>query len=276
MSENFYQEFKVFQSLYPFDEYNKIAYGGQGGIYKSDNFAIKKIHKFEYFVDEVFFNIKVNHPNILKLIAWSTDNKCYYICYPLGLDVEKMYNENKISLDDIISHTLSAILYLFSIKICHNDIWLSNLIYHDVCVKLIDFGCSIFNLNKDLFDFRECICMYQQLTFRPYCEKLQFLVDHYDDDDLPKVVLEFLNVKQENIAHKRLRDVEKFEISKNSYNLEKLEMQYVNELFSKCIHFNIQRNTMLEDCCVWICCESKRKLIKMDEDVVLLIVKTLD
>ncbi len=272
-----YQDWKVFQDLYSFNKSDKINSGTQGTVYKSGNFAIKKITKLQYFVDEVVFGITINHPNILKLIAWSTDNKCYYICYPLGLDVKKMYNQNKISLDNIISHTLSAVFYLFKQEIYHGDMYIDNLIYHDERIKVIDFGSCSYNVDNLLHDFGNCISLFEELTIPPYCQKLQFLVDaRYKN--LPNIIinnLEFLNVKKETISTKRCRDFEMFEISKNDYNLNKFEMQKVNELLSKCLNMNMKRDKSLEDSCIWICCKSRRKSIQKEEDVILLIVKTL-
>ncbi len=276
MSGNFYQEYKLFSNLYPFPKCDPIGEGGHGNVYKSGNFAIKEFIELGYFIDELLFGVKVNHPNILKLIAWSTNDNYYYICYPLGLDVETMYDKNKISLDDIISHTLSAVLYLSSMNMCHNDIWIKNLIYHNGSVKLIDFGCSGSDLYEESSDFYDVLEVFLELTSRPYCEKLQFLVDHYDDlDQVVLKNLKFLNVKHKKIQGKRLRDVKMFEIS-NKYNLTPMELQEVNLLFSRCIDMNMKREESLTNSCIWICCKPKRDLIKMDKSKILFILQTLE
>ncbi len=275
MTENFYQNWKVFHKLYPFDKCDKISSGIQGDIYKSGNFVIKHFFDFEDFINEVFFGIIINHPNILKLISWSTINENCYICYPFGLNVEKMYLENKISLDDIISDTLSAVLYLLTMKIYHGDIWIKNLIYHDGKVKLIDFGISGFNFDKSLMDLRACVYLYRKLTIDD-CEKLDLLDDHIDD--LHTFILEnldLLNVKIETISTKRCRDFEFFEISKNNYNLNSTQIEEVNKLFSRFINMNIKKDKSLEDSCIWLCCKSTRYLIKINKAKILFILKTL-
>jgi serine/threonine protein kinase len=124
--------------------------GGQGVVYKSNEFAVKKIDRvidelipensmtLEWFVSEIGYNFKVCHPNILEITAWAYDDKCYYIASRLG----KSLYDHECSIDEYLSSCLSAILYLETMKIRHRDIKRSNLIYVDGMIKLIDFGVA--------------------------------------------------------------------------------------------------------------------------------------
>lgn len=144
-----YLDINEFNSQYPILLDHQLAEGTEGDVYLSKNgYAIKKFKAVKGFATDVIqHTIKevniyslVSHPCILKPLYWTFDNGIGYTVMPLGIDIEKAYNEKQISIEEIVSDTVSAISYLCSEGLAHCDIKPSNMIYHDGKAKIIDMG----------------------------------------------------------------------------------------------------------------------------------------
>lgn len=136
-----YLEPKEFKERYPLGE--EISHGGQAHVYESKNYAIKKfkaINPFELMGELNFYSL-CNHPCIMKPQSYTFD-KIGYIAMPLGINIIGAYKHRLISIEEIISDALSAINYMASIGIVHNDIKVSNLVYYKGKATFIDMGLS--------------------------------------------------------------------------------------------------------------------------------------
>src|ERR1700712_5456873 len=120
-----------FKKRYPIST-EHMASGGQGKIYKSGKYAIKVFKKCNIFelMAELNYYAFLCHPCILKPLAW-TFNKNGYIAMPLGIDIKEAYESKLITIEEIVSDTLSAISYMHSLNVIHYDVKSSNIIYHD-------------------------------------------------------------------------------------------------------------------------------------------------
>ena len=108
--------------------------------------------------EEISILKKLNHENIVKFLGFFETNnqlliKMEYIKY--GTLSHWMKNHKKISEEEasiILSHVLSAIIYLHSKQICHRDIKPENIMLskeNDLhSIKIIDFGLSAQNFDK--------------------------------------------------------------------------------------------------------------------------------
>lgn len=134
-----YYHLKEFVKIYPQEEV--LGRGTYGKVYKSGKFAVK-IAKMEEIFIELDVYSQLNHPCIVKPEAWSidTEEEKGYLCLPLGESLEKSYKSGKITIEEIISDTLSAVHYMNTLGLAHCDIKPQNMIYHDRKAKIIDMG----------------------------------------------------------------------------------------------------------------------------------------
>lgn len=124
----------------------KIGKGNYGNVYSKNNFAIKKfINKspLKTLIKELNIYSLLSHPCILSPIAWSVMNGIGYLIMPLGIPIKKAIEEEKITIEQIIADTLSAICYMNSIGYAHRDIKPGNMIYYKGKCMIIDTGLSI-------------------------------------------------------------------------------------------------------------------------------------
>ena len=85
---------------------------------------------------------------------------------PRGISIDTAFQNHLISIENIISGMQSAVSYLQHLNIAHNDLKISNIVYHDGVVKLIDFGTAQTNIqNPDhyQFEFNNLIWVYREL-----------------------------------------------------------------------------------------------------------------
>lgn len=132
---------------YPIGE--KLGSGQQGSVYQSEGAAVKVFDFAEnpaYLYaafSELDFYLSLDHPNIIKPLAWAVDVKKrkFYIALPLGETVihpDMDYSPERFSAD-----LMSAVAFLHQNGICHRDIKHDNLIFSEGKIKLIDFGVAI-------------------------------------------------------------------------------------------------------------------------------------
>lgn len=157
-----------------FEDYEireKLGEGAYGSVFKAAHKktrmvravkAIKKKH-----VDDISFNNEINilktvdHPNIIRLFEYFTDNNYHYLVeeYCSGGDLydyikrQRSFSEKKAA--SIINQLLSATSHLHAKKIVHRDLKPENIVFietqtNDIFIKLIDFGTSIYIKNEPL------------------------------------------------------------------------------------------------------------------------------
>ena len=153
---------------------NKIGKGSFGSVFKvlhkaSDQFRAMKVIKKDTvnlqddektFLKEIEILIKVDHPNIIKIYEYFTDDINYYLIieYVSGgelydtITAWKDFNEKKAAY--IMKQILSAVNYLHSFDIIHRDLKPENMLVEnkkkgnlgdeEINIKIIDFGTCNF------------------------------------------------------------------------------------------------------------------------------------
>ena len=146
-----------------------IGEGSFGKVFKvkqkstGNIFAMKLVSKStnthntnnKNFLNEIYILKKLDHPNILKIYEYFTNEKNWYFIleYVSGGELyDKIcemnyYNENKAAI--IMKQILSCISYLHKMNIVHRDIKPENMMLkskdkdNDLEIKLIDFGTAL-------------------------------------------------------------------------------------------------------------------------------------
>ena len=155
----------------------KLGKGSFGSVYKvvyihSGNIRAMKVIKKEsinyqdderIFLKEIEILTKIEHPNIIKIIEYYTDEINYYLIteYVSGGELYEAiskcskFNESKAAY--IMRQILSALNYLHSFGIVHRDIKPENMLVEQnsdkdlINIKLIDFGtCNYVTEKKNL------------------------------------------------------------------------------------------------------------------------------
>ena len=138
-----YIPYSVFISRYPM-EANYSSEGSYGKIYFSkDIYAIKKfrcIPQLNDIIIELNAYSSLIHPCILRPLAWTAKDSIAYLAMDKGEDIIEAYNNGKITIEQIICDSLSAIEYMNGEGYAHADIKPSNMIYHEDKCKIIDMG----------------------------------------------------------------------------------------------------------------------------------------
>ena len=125
-------------------------------IEKSTNrvVAIKKMKKKYYKWDdcvnlpEIKSLIKLNHPNIVKLIeVIKSNDELYFVFEYLDQNVYQLMSErktlfNETQIRNIIYQTLQALAYIHRHGYFHRDLKPENLLEYDSTVKIADFGLA--------------------------------------------------------------------------------------------------------------------------------------
>ena len=113
------------------------------------------------FLKEIEILIKLEHPNIIKIYEYYTDDSNYYLIteYVSGGElyegIVSMSNFNEFKCQYIMNQILSAVHYLHSKGIVHRDIKPENILVSNnnkemLNIKLIDFGsCNYIKENKN-------------------------------------------------------------------------------------------------------------------------------
>lgn len=86
---------------------------------------------------------QLDHPNIIKMIGWSWDERIK-ILMPLALgDIYNFYNECRANIKLVMWQIFIAIDYCHKMGVCHRDIKPQNiLVFKDLHIKLADFGLA--------------------------------------------------------------------------------------------------------------------------------------
>lgn len=159
---NMFLEPDDFKEKYRFND--KISQGGYGTVYDAGDYVVKVQDTFgstgvvtkkntfsstviEAAIREIDFYSRIDHPCIIKLVDWSMeietkDKIVSYMALPKGESILSAYKAGKISIDEICQDLLSAIAFLHSNYICHQDIKPQNVIFLDGHAVLIDFGIA--------------------------------------------------------------------------------------------------------------------------------------
>ena len=130
------------------------------GIKNNKYYAIKilkKLHNEKN--DEIDILKQLDHPNIIKYVeSYKKKDKIYIITeyYPQSDLFDKIKNcGGKINEKDtksIVKQILQGVSYLHDHNIIHRDLKLSNIMFSDNVVKIIDFGGSIITESSTLLE----------------------------------------------------------------------------------------------------------------------------
>lgn len=140
-----YLPYEEFKHRYPLEEkeFNKGAFGK---IYLSLPKYVVKVFEPDIQLNDLCIELNAYstniHPCILKPLAWSVDNTQGLLAMKKGDDIMDAYQAGKITIQQIIFDTLSAITFLNSRGIAHCDIKPPNMIFHKGKCKMIDMGLS--------------------------------------------------------------------------------------------------------------------------------------
>ena len=125
----------------------KLGTGMYGKVVGTVNgLAVKILPKSEAdlnsFIRELNFYASVTHPCIMKPIGWSYDEDHLYLIMPKGKDLQEAFDDDEISIEQIIADAVSAIACVNSINLCHCDIKNTNFVLLNGRAVLIDPGIA--------------------------------------------------------------------------------------------------------------------------------------
>jgi len=148
-------------------------------IYKTNT----KKDEAEQLINEVNILRELDHPNIMKILEFYEDEKCFYIVsefYDGGELFEKIakmkyFSEKQAA--QLMKQILSAVAYCHANNIVHRDLKPENILFEgkksDSLVKVIDFGTSRFYETKNKMNGRFGTPYYiaPEVINRKYTEK---------------------------------------------------------------------------------------------------------
>ncbi len=159
-----------FRKFYKVEE--TLGEGSYGKVYKVKQrtsnkvYAMKLIRKDieseesnKSFLNEIYILRKLDHPNILKIFEFFSDQKYWYFIMdylPKGdlfTEICNMKYYDEYLTAKIMKQIFSCISYLNKLKIVHRDLKPENMMVaskseDDISIKLIDFGTAC-HINKD-------------------------------------------------------------------------------------------------------------------------------
>lgn len=138
-----YFPIKDLLEMYPLTS-QKLGEGVYGKVLKTTNgFAVKITDGAMYsFLKELNFYASVTHDCIIKPVAWSYDKNKYYLVMPKGMELQEAFDEGKITFDEIIADSMSAVAFIHSVGLAHCDIKNTNFLVINGRVVLIDPGIA--------------------------------------------------------------------------------------------------------------------------------------
>lgn len=260
-----YLEPHIFKERYPLGKY--INGGGQANVYASgEKYAVKQFHLngILELLTELNYSVLLDHPCILKPFAWTFDIRGY-IAMPLGQDITQAYRDKLISIEEIVSDTLSAITYIFKLKIVHYDIKTSNILYHEGKATIIDMGLSTVckvedRIQRDIFALARCY--YELITSDYRLSKFETGITHVDwfldkaymDKPLEEILASIpkqLIVRRYTGKIPSQKIVTKIYHFTDKFNLKSITVNLIETLMSRCIRENIDMK-LLEAMCIKI------------------------
>lgn len=154
----------------------KIGSGTFGKVYKVQHIPTKQLRAMKVvkcgtvnfqddertFLKEIEMLSQLDHPNIIKIYEYYSDDLNYYVITELASGGElyeqiyKMKNYNENDAATIMKQLLSAVCYIHSKGIVHRDLKPENILLEtnnkgDLSIKIIDFGTSnYYEKNKKL------------------------------------------------------------------------------------------------------------------------------
>lgn len=135
----------IFKSKYRMEN-TLLGDGSSGEVYASGKkYAVKKFknpQSINGLIRELNMYSVCIHPCILKPLNWTIIKNIGYLAMHRGSNIHIAYQENKITMEEIISDTLSVISFMNSIGIAHRDIKPSNIVFHNQKAKIIDMGSA--------------------------------------------------------------------------------------------------------------------------------------
>lgn len=123
-------------------------FGAYGTVYTVGSVIIKQISHDQFgsiskdAFKELIFYATLDHPCIMKPLAWSVCRRATYIMMPRGTPITDAYDRNLITQDALQCDLLSAVEYLNRNGVAHCDIKPNNIVFHNGRTKLIDFGLA--------------------------------------------------------------------------------------------------------------------------------------
>ena len=155
---------------------SKIGSGSFGKVYKvihlasGQHRAMKMLKKDsvnyqdddKQFLKEIEILSKIDHPNIIKIYEYFTNEMNYFIITELcegGELIDQIYKVGKFSeyqAAKIMQQIFSSVFYIHSKNIVHRDLKPENILFEsnqddDIFIKLIDFGtCNYFDKKTKL------------------------------------------------------------------------------------------------------------------------------
>jgi len=159
-----------FRNFYKVEE--TLGEGSYGKVYKvkqritNKTYAMKLIRKDieteesnKNFLNEIYILRKLDHPNILKIFEFFSDQKYWYFIMDylpegdLYTEITKMEYYDDYLTAKIMKQIFSCISYLNKLKIVHRDLKPENMMVaskseDDISIKLIDFGTAC-HINKN-------------------------------------------------------------------------------------------------------------------------------
>jgi serine/threonine protein kinase len=122
-----------------------LGSGAYGTVYDYGDYIIKSQKGHTNIIDamkELNIYATLHHPCIMKPIEWSYNASTTYIVMPKGMDIYAALADRRITMDQIVADTLSAISFMNSNGVVHCDIKPQNIVYHRGVAKIIDMGLT--------------------------------------------------------------------------------------------------------------------------------------
>ena len=143
-----------------------IGKGGSGIIYNATDLlgnevAVKHImknvnDKTKSYERERKIHPQLDHPNIIKLIEIiENENNIYFVMEKCGMNLYELIESTKPKLLELstikkyFKHIVEGVKYLHDKNIAHRDLKLENIVLCDGKVKIIDFGISVYDTEKE-------------------------------------------------------------------------------------------------------------------------------
>ena len=128
-----YMSPKTFNTMY-LKNLVKMSSGTFEEVYSSGKkYAVKKFEKdysLKELIKEVNIYASIVHPCILRPIAWTSIDGVGYLLMYKGIRIEEAFMNGKITIEEIIADSLSAIAYMNLMGYAHRDIKPGNMIYY--------------------------------------------------------------------------------------------------------------------------------------------------